>query len=104
MHDITFETIEIKKQLQQLNPSKAPGPDNLPTKILKDYAHELAPSLTTLFNDSLLEGTVPNTWKQANVIPLHKKGDKHTTSNYRPISLLPVISKVLERCIYKQNY
>ena len=102
LHDIIFETNEIEKQLQGLNPSKAPGPDNLPTKILKDFAHDLAPSITTLFNSSISEGTVPSAWKHANVIPLHKKGDKHTTSNYRPISLLPVISKVLERCIYNR--
>ena len=102
LHDITFESNEIEKQLKQLNPSKAPGPDNIPTKILKECAHLLAPSITTLFNTSLLEGLIPNTWKQANVIPLHKKGDKNAPSNYRPISLLPVISKVLERCIYNR--
>ena len=102
LHELHFDSVDIEKQLSQLNSIKAPGPDNLPTKILKEYAHELAPSVTTLFNDSLNEGTVPTAWKQANVIPLHKKGNKHTASNYRPISLLPVISKVLERCIYNK--
>jgi hypothetical protein len=93
---------EVKVALTKLNPTKAPGPDGIPTKILKDYAEELAPHFTTIYNTSLHTGVVPDEWKQANVVVIHKKGKKTDPSNYRPISLLPVCSKVLERCIYNK--
>jgi exonuclease III len=102
LRNVTLTEEEVYKELTQLNPSKAQGPDNLPTKVLKDCAQELTPSVTTLFNDTLSTGTLPQAWKTANVTPIHKKGDKHVSNNYRPISLLPVISKVLERCIYNK--
>ena len=92
----------MTKQLEALDTSKAIGPDGIPTRILKDFARELAPSVTYLFNKSLLTGTVPAEWKLANIIPVFKKGDKSAPNNYRPISLLPVISKVLERCVYNK--
>jgi hypothetical protein len=93
---------EVLKELNKLNPNKAPGPDGLPTRVLKECAPQLAPSITTLFNDSLNSGNIPKAWKLANVVPLHKKGNKHQSNNYRPISLLPVISKVLERCVFNK--
>jgi hypothetical protein len=102
LRDIVLTEDEVHKELTKLNPSKAQGPDNLPTQVLKECAQELTPSITTLFNSTLENGTVPHAWKTANVTPIHKKGDKHNANNYRPISLLPVISKVLERCIYNK--
>jgi hypothetical protein len=102
LSNLTLTEHDVLNELKKLNPSKAPGPDALPTKVLKDCAQELSPSITQLFNDSLSHSKVPNAWKTANVTPIHKKGDKHTASNYRPISLLPIISKVLERCIYNK--
>ena len=59
-------------------------------------------SITYLINKSILEGKVPALWKIAKIIPLHKKGDKSNPDNYRPISLLPCISKVLEKIIQNQ--
>jgi exonuclease III len=102
LNEITVTEAEVLKELTKLNPSKAQGPDNLPTRVLKDCAQELTPSITTLYNESLHQSKVPKAWKNANVTPIHKKGDKHLANNYRPISLLPVISKVLERCIYNK--
>jgi exonuclease III len=102
LEEIRVTEEEVLKELTKLNPSKAPGPDGLPTRILKDCAPEITPSVTKLFNDSLTSGTIPKAWKQANVVPLHKKGSKHQANNYRPISLLPVISKVLERCVFNK--
>ena len=58
-----------------------------------------APSLTKLFNKSLQYGIIPDEWKVANVVPVYKKGRKDCVENYRPISLLPLVSKVLERCV-----
>ena len=65
--------------------------------MLKQTAHAIAPSLTTLFNLSLKTGVFPRDWKLARVVPVAKPGAKNNPVNYRPISLLPIISKVLER-------
>jgi len=102
LSNITLTQPEVLKQLHKLNPSKASGPDSIPTKVLKECAHAISDSLTSLFNISLATATLPTSWKHANIIPIHKKGDKHAATNYRPISLLPVISKVLERCLYNK--
>ena len=91
---------EVLQVLLRLDHSKAPGPDGLPTRILKECAKELSPSICQLFNISLATGTLPLEWKESNVVPVHKKGKKEDVTNYRPISLLCVISKVLERCIH----
>ena len=62
--------------------------------------------LTILFNRCFSEGIFPNIWKIAHVTPLHKKGSENLCNNYRPISLLSCVGKVLERCVYSHvlNY
>ena len=67
---------------------------------------ELALVLTDLFNTSLLHCTVPDIWKKANVSPVHKKDDKSSVDNYRPISLLSSVGKTMEKLIHKHvhNY
>ena len=65
---------------------------------------KLNDSLTNLFNLSLQHGIFPDTWKQANVIPIFKKGDKSSPNNYRPVSLLSFVGKVMEKCILKHMY
>ena len=91
----------VYKELLNLTPSKAPGPGGLPTIVLTTSARELSPSLCALFNLSLAEGQLPTEWKDALVVPVHKNGKKEDVTNYRPISLLCVVSKVLGRCIFK---
>ena len=86
--------------LKALNTSKAPGPDGVPTEILKTFAEQLAEPIKDIFQTSINTATVPNDWKQANVVPVYKKGEKTSVNNYRPISLLSVVSKILERCVY----
>ena len=68
-------------------------------RLLKETADQIAPSLTMLLNKSLRLGIFPGDWKLANIVPIFKKGKRDFVENYRPISLLPVISKVLERCV-----
>jgi hypothetical protein len=97
--DITFTKDEILKELKDINPNKAPGPDGLSSRVLKTCCVELAGPVQTLFNQSLQTSKVPTDWKRANVAPIFKKGSKVEPSNYRPVSLLPIISKTLERCI-----
>ena len=85
--------------LKQLDINKATGSDEIPVRLLKETADQIAPSLTMLFNKSLRLGIFPEDWKLANIVPIFKKGKRDFVENYRPISLLPVISKVLERCV-----
>ena len=70
-------------------------------RLLKELAQPLALPLSDLFNMSLSSGSVPNIWKKANVSPIHKKNDPSDVSNYRPISLLSTVSKVLEKIVHK---
>ena len=78
--------------------SKSSGPDNITLRMLKSTAYSIAPSLTNLFNLSLATGIFPTDWKLARVVPV-PKGDnlRVSTAGYRPISILPTVSKLLER-------
>ena len=80
--------------------TKATGPDNVGARLLKEAAPVISTSLCRLFNKSLSQGALPEEWKIANIIPVHKKGEKEYAENYLPISLLSVVSKVLERCVF----
>ena len=95
---------EVEQFLRQLDVSKSPGQDGICTRVLKEAATELAPSLSSLFNFSLANGVLPQDWKDATITALYKKGDPHLPTNYRPISLLSVVSKVLERVVHVRLY
>ena len=90
---------EVYLALQHLDPTKAHGPDGFSSRILKERAFQLAPSLHNLYTKSLRLSQIPAEWKLANVIPFYKKGKKDHIKNYRPISLLSIVSKTLERCV-----
>ena len=104
LSDITISEEDVVQHLSILDPSKATGPDGIPGRVLKECSSVIAPSLCSLFNHSLHSGTVPSEWKSANVTPVHKKDKKEPATNYRPISLLSIISKVLERCVCNRFY
>ena len=89
----------VLTSLKQLDINKATGSGRIPVRLLKETAEQISPSLIMLFNKSLRLGIFPGDWKLANIVPIFKKGKRDFVENYRPISLLPVISKVLERCI-----
>ena len=92
------ETLEI---LKSLDTSKASGPDGISCKMLKETAYSIAPSFTRLLRLSFSTATVPKCWKQANVLPIFKKGDGSDFGNYRPVSLLNICSKVCEKLVFK---
>ena len=98
--NVTLSEDEIISVINNLDSSKAQGPDGIPVRLLKETALQVAPSLRALFNNSLNVGALPDEWKVANVVPVHKHGEKSYVEHYRPISLLSIISKVLERCIF----
>jgi len=77
----------VRKLLANLDPHKATGPDNIPSRFLKDHAAELAAPLALIFQASLQQGEVSSDWRHANVTPVFKKGDHSDPANYRPISL-----------------
>ncbi len=95
---------EVKDILKTLSVNKACGNDFISHKMLKGVANSISKPLSILFNLSLQECKFPSSWKVANVIPLFKKGCPHTPSNYRPISLLSCVGKVMERIIFKNIY
>ena len=100
LSDLTLTVSQVLDVLANLDASKATGPDEIPARILKEIAHEIAPSLCELFNKSLRLGSVSTDWKLANVVPVFKSDSKEHAENYRPISLLCLVSKVMERCVF----
>ena len=94
----------MRSQLRMLKPGKAVRLDNIPARLLIDAADIVAKPLTQIINLSLKSGTVPKDWKSARVVPLFKKGKAEEMDNYRPISILPSVSKILERAVYIQLY
>ena len=92
----------VLKQLKCLKPKKATGLDGLPARLLKDSAIVIADCVTHLINLSFETGEVPSEWKQAKVVPLFKSGNKDDLDNYRPISILPILSKILEKAVFHQ--
>ena len=89
----------VTKQLLNLNPTKASGPDEVSPRLLKSVAVELAPALTILYQQSIDTGEVPVQWRQAIVTAIYKKGAKSDPSNYRPISLTCLCCKMLEHIV-----
>ena len=98
--EITLESIvateaEVADLIKSIDPTKATGPDGISPRLLKEAGMAIVPFLTRLINLSLKSATVPSEWKKANVIPIHKKDEKNIPNNYRPISLLSVVIKIL---------
>ena len=97
LDSISITSIEVEDILKTLKTGKAAGPDSIDNRLLKELARPLSGPLTDLFNFSLTIGKVPNLWKQASVTPVFKENEPLDIANYRPISLLNTIGKVLEK-------
>ena len=102
LEEINIDDIEVQKLLERVKETKSPGPDELHPKFVKETAKVLTTPISILFRKSLAEGKLPDTWKVANITPIHKKGPKHQVNNYRPISLTSILCKILERLIRKE--
>ena len=104
-NDFDFETVtmqDVKKEILNLNIKKPSTIGSIPATILKQSSDIYLPYLTKSINYTINEGKFPAELKHSEVIPLFKKEDLLKTENYRPVSLLPHLSKVFERIIYKQ--
>ena len=85
--------------LTKLDTRKSTGPDDLSALFLQRVAECIVVPLTLIYNKSLKTGTVPSAWKKSNVTPVHKGGDTDDPGNYRPISVVPIVAKILEKII-----
>ena len=106
-HHFNFNTITESETLSIINKLKSKnssGKDEISTKLLKSIKDEIAKPLPIIINQSLKTGVFPDALKIAKVKPLYKKGDNFCLNNYRPISLLPTISKIFERVMFTQLY
>jgi Reverse transcriptase (RNA-dependent DNA polymerase) len=96
-------TSDVRNMLQSIKEHTATGPDEIPAKLLKRLANAVSPQLTQIMNLSIAHSSFPAQWKEANVIPIWKsKGSKSDPSNYRPISILPVLARMAEKACAKQ--
>ena len=100
--NLVFTRNGVIKLLTCLDPAKASGPDNIPTRFLKVCANEIADALTLLYNACLKQGKVPDDWKHASISPIFKGGNKSRSSpeSYRPVSLTSVPCKVMEHVLH----
>jgi len=108
-HSFLFKNLsnsEVFAQLKTLNVRKSFGPDGISAHLIKELAAEIAPPLTFIYNKSLNSGMIPSLWKSSNVTPLHKGGSTDDPTSYRPISVMCVAAKILEKLIATQlhNY
>ena len=94
MFNVTEE--RVKKTLDKLKPNKSPGLDEFHPKLLKDLADVLTNPLTMIYKRSIDTGEVPQSWRDAIITPIFKKGSRSDAANYRPVSLTSIVCKTLE--------
>ena len=100
LHNISITPKMVNKVITNLDSSKASGPDFIPVVVLKNCEPELSYILAKLFNKCLKESCFPDCWKVSSVVPVFKNvGERSTAKNYRPVSLLSVVSKVFEKLV-----
>uniref|UniRef100_A0A4W3J3J8 Reverse transcriptase domain-containing protein n=1 Tax=Callorhinchus milii TaxID=7868 RepID=A0A4W3J3J8_CALMI len=96
LREINISKEMVLDKLSGLKTDKSPGPDGLHPRVLKEVATEIVDGMSIIFQTSVDTGKVPNDWKIANVTPLFKKGGRENRENYRPVSLMSVVGKILE--------
>ena len=101
---LDFDEDELLKIIRALKINKAHGHDDISIRMIKICDKSLIKPLPFLFKTSVRSSHYPDIWKKSNIIPVHKKNDKRLVNNYRPISLLPVFGKILEKIIFNKTY
>ena len=95
---------EVFNLIQKIPSNKASGLDNISARLLKEASPIVTRSLTFIINQSIATGIFPNAWKRARVSPIFKEDLRTDPNNYRPISVLAVVSKLIERVVFNQLY
>jgi len=101
----SFNTVSVslvRSHLLSLDITKSTGPDNLSARFLWAIADQIVTPLTDMFNCSLRSGQVPSEWKCSHIIPIYKRGSPDDPSNFQPISVAPIIAKILEKIVSDQ--
>ena len=101
---IIFNDESILKIIRALDVNKAHGHDDISIRMIKLCDKSIIPAISLIYKNCINSGIFPNIWKKSNVVPVHKKGDKQVVDNYRPVSLLPIFGKILERLIFNSLF
>ena len=104
LNSVLFDRSKILSLIRSLNTNKAHGWDEISVRMIKICDESLVKPLEIIFTFCSNNGVYPSYWKKGNICPVHKKNDKSILNNYRPISLLPIFSKIFEKCIYDTIY
>ncbi len=96
---MTLSSDSVRRSLSRINARKAPGPDNIPGRVLRDCAVELTDVFTDIFNISLSQAVVPTCFKATTIIPVPKKSSPSCFNDYRPVALTPIPMKCFERLV-----
>ncbi len=96
---MTLSPDSVRRSLSRINARKAPGPDNIPGRVLRDCAVELTDVFTDIFNISLSQAVVPTCFKTTTIIPVPKKSSPSCFNDYRPVALTPILMKCFERLV-----
>ena len=103
--EFSFQTIcsdLVLKEIENLSEKKSSPLESVPTKIIKDHRQIISFKIKIDFNDAISKGIFPDNMKLADISPIFKKKDKHSKNNYRPVSILPAMSKIFERLMLSQ--
>ena len=101
---VDFSVEDIKNIISNLDSNKAHGEVMISICMLKLCDKSICKPLSIIFKSCLMQGIFPSEWKKASIVPIHKKSGKQCVKNYRPVSILPICSKVLERIIYNTMF
>ena len=104
LSDINVDASQISSIISKLHSKKAHGHDDIAINMLKIAKDEVSIPLKLIFDKCISTGKYPSEWKKANVQPVHKKNSRQDKSNYRPISLLPICSKIFEKILFDPIY
>ena len=104
LSSVSFTPNKIIEIINKLNSKKAHGHDGISIAMLRLCPNEISIPISLIFNKALASGIFPDNWKMANVQPVHKKNSRQIKTNYRPISLPPIMSKIFEKIIFDTMY
>ena len=104
LNTLSFSNNDIEKIMQNLDPNKAHGHDKISIRMIKICGKSICKPLQLIFSQCIDTGSFLLEWKKSNVVSVHKKGDKQCLKKYRPVSLLPICGKILERLIFNEMF